>query len=455
LPVLLSSVLVGCGGGLSPTGTTVPPPTTCSGGASVAHRAVSYQPSATPTSQAIPPQYFGINLHPGVFNGQIPWPTIPFGSVRLWDTETTWNDLNPASGTYDFSKLDTTIDVAVQQGQTDFLYTFGVVPPWASSIPTDQSCVTPQNPAGSCDPPADLCSDGTGPDKYWQNFVTALVAHNTAANFPIHSWEIWNEPDILIEWTGTDAQLERMAQDAYSIIKAADPTAKVTTPTPGNTSNGQTIANWFPGYLSTPGAAALADIVTFHGYVDPALGGSPEQISSTVDIVNSALTGLGSLSSDPLWNTEGSWGADANFPDPDLEAGYLARLYLLQWSLGVSRFYWYQYGNVATGTLWTPTGGLDLAGVAYGQVYNWMVGATLTAPCSPTGTVWICNFTKGSAPEQAVWDTSQTCSNGVCTTSSYAPNSVFAEYVDLAGNTTPVTAGTVPIGVKPILLATQ
>jgi len=363
--------------------------------------------------------------------------------------------MNPSSGIYDFTTLDNTINVAMQNGKTDFLYTFGVVPPWASSNPNDQSCVTPQNPAGSCDPPADLCADGTGADKHWQNFVSALVAHNASANFPIHTWEIWNEPDILLEWTGTDDQLERMAQDAYTIIKAADPTAEVTTPTPGNTSNGQTIANWFPEYLATPGADTLADIVTFHGYVDPSLGGAPEQISDTVDIVNSATSGLGSLSSDPLWNTEGSWGTDTKLPDPDLEAAYLARLYLIQWSLGVSRFYWYQYGNTDTGTLWTPTGGLDTAGIAYGYVYNWMVGATLTNPCSSIGTVWTCNFTNGTIQEQAVWDASQTCSNGVCTTSSYTPNSVYTEYADLAGNTTRITGGAVLIGAKPILLKNQ
>src|SRR5208283_5696360 len=306
------------GGSSAATNSIVPPPVSdCAGSSSAAKHPATARSVSAVDPGAIPADYFGLNLHPVVFGlggNTIPWPTtiagFNFGAVRLWGTETTWNDLNPTNGTYDFTNLDTVLQTSIANSQTDFLYTFGVVPPWASSNPNDQSCVTPQNPAGSCDPPADLCADGTGADKHWQNFVSALVAHNASANFPIHTWEIWNEPDILLEWTGTDDQLERMAQDAYTIIKAADPTAEVTTPTPGNTSNGQTIANWFPEYLATPGADTLADIVTFHGYVDPSLGGAPEQISDTVDIVNSATSGLGSLSSDPLWNTEGSWGTD-------------------------------------------------------------------------------------------------------------------------------------------------
>jgi hypothetical protein len=65
------------------------------------------------------------------------------------------------------------------------------------------------------------------------------------------------------------------------------------------------------------------------------------------------------------------------------------------------------------GTLWTPRDGLTKAGVAYGQIYNWIADSTLTTPCSANGTVWTCGLTpaNGSAA-QAIWDKSQTCSGG-------------------------------------------
>ena len=414
--------------------------------------------SATSATGAIPGQCFGFNLHPEVFpigHTAIPWPTIPFGAIRLWATETTWNDLNPANGVYDWTNLDTVLNASAQNGQTDFIYTFGVVPPWASSNPNDQSCVTNNSPAGSCDPPSDLNADGSGTDAYWQNFVTAVVNH---AAGQIHTWEIWNEPDILIEWNGTDAQMARMAKDAYTIIHNLDPTALVTTPTPGISSGGQNIQTWLPGYLSSvfnSYGSTYADIVTFHGYADASHGDQPEQEIATVGHVTTAIAPYPSLTSEPLWNTEGSWNTDAGLTDPDMQAAYVARMYLIQWSLGVSRFYWFQYGNVDTGTL-TSAGGLNPAGVAYGQVYDWMVGATLTSPCSSSGSVWTCNFTNGSVQEQAVWDASQTCSNGVCTASSYTPSPTYTQCSDLAGNKASITAGSpVAIGAQPILLENQ
>jgi hypothetical protein len=83
-----------------------------------------------------------------------------------------------------------------------------------------------------------------------------------------------------------------------------------------------------------------------------------------------------------------------------------------------------------------------------------MVGATMSSPCAQNGSVWSCNLTaSGGVQKQAVWDASQTCSNGVCATSSYVPSTIYVKYADLAGNITSFTPGTaVAIGAKPILL---
>jgi hypothetical protein len=259
--------------------------------------------------------------------------------------------------------------------------------------------------------------------------------------------------------------MARMAIDAYTIIKAAgDPIgAKVTTPTPGDDGTGQNIDSWEPAYLAalntlSPGNI-FADIITYHGYSDACNSQVPESAeSSDLDDLTQAITQSvlsPSLTALPIWNTEGSWNKDAGLPDTDMQAAYLARLYLLQWSLGISRFYWFQYGNTQNGTLLNSDNSLDPAGIAYGQVYGWMVGATSTGACAANGTVWTCGFTSsGGVQEQAVWDTSQSCSNGTCTTSSYTtPGAAYTEYYTLAGPTSaPISGGTVQIGAEPILL---
>ncbi|MFY9979937.1 MAG: hypothetical protein WAK22_17045, partial [Candidatus Sulfotelmatobacter sp.] len=135
---------------------------------------------------------------------------------------------------------------------------------------------------------------------------------------------------------------------------------------------------------------------------------------------------------------------------------FTAVIYLLQWSDGISRMYWYSYGNGATGTLTNTDGSLNEAGTAYGVVEGWMVGATLTSPCSASGTVWTCAFKNAKGTQVlAVWDAGQSCTGGTCTTSNYSPSATYTQYVDLTGATHTISASasnTAPIGIKPILL---
>jgi hypothetical protein len=400
-----------------------------------------------PVGTAVPSTYFGLDIHPDVLNDKVPWPTMSFGSIRLWDTATQWAVLNPSDGKYDWTELTDWLNAAAQNGKTDLIYTFGVVPQWASSKPNDQTCVSDGSLPGSCDAPKDVNPDGTGTDDLFQTFVRALVAQ---AAGKIKYWELWNEPDCPYEWNGTMAQMVRMAKDAYTIIKAADPTALVLTPSSVDAGSGKAIDIWLPGYIAA-GGGNYADIVAFHGYINPALGQAPENITGTVDQLTSSLSGP--LATKPFWNTEGGWTQNTSLPNADMEAGFVARMYLMQWFKGVGRFYWFQYGNTDTGTLWV-SGGLNPAGVAYGQVSDWLVGATLSGPCTATGTVWTCPFTKpGGIEDLAVWDSSKICTGNGCQTSSYTPSSIYTKYANLTGDVVSFALGaTVQIGYEPILL---
>ena len=63
-----------------------------------------------------------------------PWPLIPTGAIRLWNTITFWQSLNPAQGSYTWNNLDKQLAEA-KAHDASVLYTFGGVPPWA--IPTN------------------------------------------------------------------------------------------------------------------------------------------------------------------------------------------------------------------------------------------------------------------------------------------------------------------------------
>src|SRR4051812_32441088 len=129
--------------------------------------------------------------------------------------------------------------------------------------------------------------------------------------------------------------LVTMAQHAYQIIKAAQPDAVVLTPSATWTTTSP--AQWFSQYFAA-GGGRYAGAISFHGYV----GQIPEGIVSDLQNIRAAA-GQYSLSNKPIWDTEASWGIDANLSDSTAQANFLARFYILHVSQGVQRFYWYAW----------------------------------------------------------------------------------------------------------------
>ncbi|HXM64779.1 MAG TPA: hypothetical protein VN950_28205 [Terriglobales bacterium] len=403
-----------------------------------------------PAKGAIPATFFGMNVHVWVTQDQ-PWPAVPFGSFRFWDSATGWAQINTAKDRYDWSQLDKWLIALKARHVDDALYTFGRVPGFASSKPSDQSCA--YGP-GQCDPPSDLKSDGSGSDQYWKDFVEAIVTHGkNSRTVRIKYWEIWNEPYLPSFWTGSMAQMVRMASDAQSIIHRIDPDAIVLTP-PAPLRYPR-YAEFMPNYLAA-GGGKYADAIAFHGYVHGKAGVHP--------VAADFITYLGELrkvlaqygqNSKPLWDTEASWGNEEVYlPDEDMQAAFLAQFYLIHWSQGVERLYWYAYNDGAVGRLWIPDahnpsrpGRVTKAGIAYTELESWLVGSTMIQPCAPDGSKWTCGITTADGHEaQIVWspDSEQ----------SYTPKPAFKRMRELDKQTTAVS-GPVKIGPKPVLLESQ
>ena len=113
--------------------------------------------------------------------------------------------------------------------------------------------------------------------------------------------------------------------------------------------------------------------------------------------------------------------------------------------------YWYAYDSPHYGQLWNGSS-LDLAGQAYNTLNKWLLGAKLSSACSANGSVWTCTVTLGNGNAAMIlWDTSQTCTNGTCPTTSQSVSGNFANAQDLTG-TNNSFSGTVNVGIKPILL---
>lgn len=331
---------------------------------------------------------------------------------------------------------------AAKSHNDTLIYTFGWTPGWASSKPSDSSCDMAD---GACDPPNDLNSDGTGTDQHFIDFVTAIAQHEPTITY----WELWNTPHDIKQWTGTYAQLVRMAQDANQTIKKYIPSAKIISPANGQLSYTYPSANCtMPDRLGSflaAGGTKWIDIVGFHTYYDT----TAEHIVPVVQCYQSTMATY-KISSLPLWSTEGAWGLDSSLSSATDQAGFVARLYLLLWSNGVVRHYWYDWNDERTGTL-ESGGKANTAGTAYKEVEAWMTGRTMSTLCSEatsTG-IWTCGLTgSGGYAAQAVWHPGGN--------KSYTPASKYINYLDLTGTKHTISKGaSVTVGTEPILLQNQ
>jgi hypothetical protein len=248
----------------------------------------------------------------------------------------------------------------------------------------------------------------------------------------------------------------RMARDAYTIIKGIDPDALVLTPSVGL--DPAKSLKWIDGYLAA-GGGQYADVIAFHGYIHSGRLGVYPQAADLIPRLNNfknilAKYGQGSK---PLWDTEASWGNAKVMGfenNEDFQAAFLAQFYLLHWSEGVTRLYWFAWNDGTVGTLWSPDPG-DPTGPgrptkgaqAYTQVYNWLVGSTLTKPCSQRGDFWTCSLTKADGHEAEI-----TWASGAEKT--YTPRPSLKRIHDLDGNSTTAANGN-KVGSKPVLFDSQ
>jgi len=417
---------------------------------------------------------------------------------RFWDSPPLqWPFLNTASGVFDFTNLDSDLALAYSKGAMEGLYTLARTPPWATSDPTDTSCsytgTGTGDGNGECDPPIDLNSDGSGTNAIWKAWITAIATHvnspgYTSTHAHIKYWEIWNEPDTQLFWTGSFAQLARLTEDANCIITgrgvihengngtatpctatAIDPTAQIVMASAhakgGALTFGQNelYCDNTSGIPSSelpcpnpPNAIATAvDIINFHMKPGNETGNNcpaptPCTPESAMQMYVSNIQGIlqPAEAAKPLWDGEAQYSIDGfvnAYADPDMAASFMPRFYLLDWTLGIDGMAWYY----ATSQAEPPE-----AVTSYQQTYNWLVNASLVTPCTPIGTVWSCTISNSGTQYLIMWDTSQSCSNGSCTTANQVVGSQWSQYRDMTTASSPITISghVVPIGIKPVLL---
>ena len=370
------------------------------------------------TSTPISSKFFGMTIGNlatntnGTTSGSTPFPSFQVPTLRFWDVAY-WKTMEPSQGQYNWTKMDGTIATATENGVNDFIFTFGHVPQWASTNPSDPC--TGGEGLGSCAPPNMDAFD---------DFATHVVQRYCGK---VRYYETWNEPNSSQFWDGTNAQLLTVAQHLNQITKdPANCGCTNGTCSPGGGVNPNKVLlpsisrvtpadlDWLDSFLATAGSQyPYADVASFHGYGNDT---TPENIVAQVQLLGQTLNKHG-LANLQLWNTEASWGEETSTVDQD-QASWLMRYHTVQAAAGVSRFVWYAYDNCNWGTLWSvspcgntqvPPNGLTVPGTAYDVIEAWLIGANLTRCDRYQNGLWACELTRaGNYDAWMLWSSTGT-----------------------------------------------
>jgi hypothetical protein len=383
--------------------------------------------------------------------GTIAWPQTQAqpGALRLHDVGTSWSDLSTGSGTYDWTKLEAWLDVIAQHRPLAVIQVFSWVPCWDAP-----SCEAPHvAPTGTNAPPKDLTSTGS---KAFNDFVTQFVQHcspagNCAGECPtgkvcastnlIRFYEMWNEWNTTVRWSGTMNQMYEMLAPAVKIIRANVTNAVILTPstTSGNTTTFQSWLN-----LETTNGR-ISDRVVWHEYLND---DTPEDMWAKYGSVYvSTQAALPAWKNVPWADTETNFDVNTYACPSKYSAndctGQVVRWQLLHSSNGALNLNWYRWNQTI--------GSNPKSENAYYYMMQYLTGGRFGGPCTSNGSstpTWTCNFTKSDGVTAAMWVWTPNESG-----TSFSVPKGFVDYMDLSGAKNTVNSGqSITIGPMPIML---
>jgi len=339
-----------------------------------------------PSAEPIPRTYFGMHIHRA--DTSTPWPSVAFGSWRLWDAYASWPQLEPQRGQWDFKRLDKYVAMAGLTG-VNLLLPLGLSPAWASARPNEASAYRPGNAAE----PAKL--------EDWRNYVRTVAERYKGR---IRNYELWNEPNLKNFYSGSVETMLTLAREAYAILKQVDAANQLAAPA---TTEGGKQLGWLDRYLALGGGNYL-DVLSHHFYVPRE---APEAMLEVMDDLRAIMARHG-LSHKPVWNTETGWWFDKPVASQtftswkklksDDAVAYVARALVLGWAAGMKRFYWYSWEHGNMGLVEGEVFSLNDAGRAYGQTQAWIEGSVMQ-DCTFSQGRWVCTLQRANKTTRIVW----------------------------------------------------
>lgn len=213
------------------------------------------------------------------------WPDFEPSAIRLWDTRTTWSNLEPHRGKYDFTFLDAHLRKAEANGVQHVTLVVAGTPRWAATKVEDSDA--PWIGPGSASPP-ELIDD-------WVEFVST-VARRYAGR--IDAYEIGNEPNLRMFWTGGPGEYAKLVRRGARTIRAVDPSATVIVNggLVRRSADVPRLRRWLRGAVDNPNVDGVS--IHFYPRSDDVAAAGP-LLNDAVDVLTA--DGLGNV---PRWLTE-------------------------------------------------------------------------------------------------------------------------------------------------------
>lgn len=286
------------------------------------------------------------------------------GGVGSYRVVLAWSTIEAVKGTYDWSTYDAMMGELARNGIAPQVSVIGT-PTGYAPVLTDPPTSSPE----AFDAWAEFleaAAERYGPDgEYWQTFAET---DPDVEPQPLHTWEIWNEPNTTLFWTPAPdiddyaALLKRSAR----VITGVDPEAEIMVggmfATPQ--SDGAIVSyDFIEGLYSRAGIADVVDVVGVHPY-SPDVPDLIEQLDGTRQAIDEA----GDDAS--LWITEIGWSSDPTGPadqakTPEQQAHLLAKSFTKlseerdTWSLdGLIWFTWRDSEGPVGECVWCRYAGL-------------------------------------------------------------------------------------------------
>ncbi|HET8861652.1 MAG TPA: hypothetical protein VFM94_00190 [Solirubrobacterales bacterium] len=172
--------------------------------------------AAPATAKPVPRKFFGVVPQGPLSARDLDRMEGVVGTLRI---PMYWFELEPAPGVRDFERYDALLGAAAERGVRVMPFVYGT-PPWIS-------------PNSSRPPLATARAR-----RAWASFLRLLVARyghggefwkGRAAQLPVNSWQIWNEPNFKLFWRPRPSPrgYARMLKISAQAIRGEDPRATI------------------------------------------------------------------------------------------------------------------------------------------------------------------------------------------------------------------------------------